>query len=266
MIDMLLYYGDVLLCTIGGLILCGLLSAQFEKLFVRLVGGAGGYKAIMATAIIGTPVHEAGHALMCLIFGHKINEIKLYQPDKKTGTLGYVSHSYNKKNLGQNIGNFFIGLGPIFSGLVVITLILFVCFTDAANDFFQSAFALVKSGDGIFSVIGEIFRLLWHMLTEKGNIIVKIIAFMLMSAIVLHVNLSPADIKNSKSGLATFAIVAGVFTFVTSFLSLSAIAAIRSALHAFATYCFVVFALIYAIEIFVIAVAAIFYAVKRIKK
>ena len=266
MMDMLLYFADVMLCTVGGLILCGLLSALFQKLFVRLVGGAFGYKAIKASAIIGTPIHEAGHALMCLIFGHKIEDVQLYQPNQKTGVLGYVSHSYNKKNLWQNIGNFFIGLGPIFSGLLVITAILFICFTDAVNDFFESAFSLVKSEDTVWSILKEVFALLWHMVTEAGNLFVKIVGFLLMSAIVLHINLSPQDIQNSKTGLAAYAIIAGVFTLVTSFFGASVVSAIRAGLHIFATYCFVVFALIIAIEIFVIALAAIFCACKRITK
>ena len=265
MMDMLLYFADVMLCTVGGLILCGLLSALFQKLFVRLVGGAFGRKAIKASAIIGTPIHEAGHAFMCLLFGHKINKIQLYQPSP-SGSLGYVSHSYNKKNLWQNIGNFFIGLGPIFSGLIVISAILFICFTNAANEFFANAFSLVKSEDTVWSILKEVFALLWHMITEAGNLFVKIVGFLLMSAIVLHINLSPQDIQNSKTGLAAYAIIAGVFTLVTSFFGASVVSAIRAGLHMFATYCFVVFALIIAIEIFVIALAAIFCACKRIIK
>ena len=265
MSKLLLYYADVMLCTVGVLILFGLLSALFQKLFVRLVGGAFGRKAIKASAIIGTPIHEAGHAFMCLLFGHKINKIQLYQPSP-SGSLGYVSHSYNKKNLWQNIGNFFIGLGPIFSGLLVITAILFICFTDAVNDFFESAFALAKSDASVWSIAKEIFYLLWNMITHTGNIIIKILAFLLMGSIVLHINLSPKDIKNSKTGLAAYAIIAGVFTLVTSFFGASVVSAIRAGLHIFATYCFVVFALIIAIEIFVIALAAIFCACKRIIK
>ena len=43
---------------------------------------------------LGTIIHELGHALFCIIFRHKITEMKLFDPDPETGTLGYVQHTY----------------------------------------------------------------------------------------------------------------------------------------------------------------------------
>ena len=48
--------------------------------------------------------------------------MKLFSPEAD-GTLGYVNHAYNPKNLYQRIGNFFIGTGPIWGGLFMILLI-----------------------------------------------------------------------------------------------------------------------------------------------
>lgn len=69
---------------------------------------------------LGTSVHELGHALFCLLFGHKITGMRLFYFDRTEGRLGYVSHSYNKKNIYQRIGNFFIGIGPIILATAVI--------------------------------------------------------------------------------------------------------------------------------------------------
>jgi hypothetical protein len=81
-----------------------------------------GYKAwLILFKLIGTPIHELGHAFFCLIFGHKIEEMRLFQPSPD-GTLGYVNHRYNRKNLYHQIGNFFIGIGPILFGSIVILL------------------------------------------------------------------------------------------------------------------------------------------------
>ena len=75
-------------------------------------------------AWLGVSIHEIGHAIFIFIFRHKIHEIVLFSP-KEDGTLGYVTHSYNKKNPYQNIGNFFIGIGPIIFGSILLYILMY---------------------------------------------------------------------------------------------------------------------------------------------
>jgi len=83
-----------------------------------------GRKGIFVTAWLGTPVHELAHAAMCVVFGHRVTELKLFHPDERTGTLGYCNHAFNKKNPYHVIGNFFIGIAPVISGLTVVYLLM----------------------------------------------------------------------------------------------------------------------------------------------
>jgi hypothetical protein len=101
------------------------LILNFETGFIqtRAVNavGRGWYLGIFGW--LGTVVHELGHAIFCIIFLHKITDMKLFHPDPETGTLGYVKHTYNRTNIYQLAGNFFIGIGPILLGTAVIFLL-----------------------------------------------------------------------------------------------------------------------------------------------
>jgi hypothetical protein len=71
---------------------------------------------------LGTAVHELGHALFCLLFAHRITEIKLFDFAPGDGDLGHVRHAYDRSNPYQLAGNFFIGIGPLLLGTLLIVL------------------------------------------------------------------------------------------------------------------------------------------------
>lgn len=69
---------------------------------------------------LGTIVHEAAHALFCVLFRHRITSITWFDPSARSGALGAVTHTYDRGSLYQRIGNFFIGIGPIIVGSLLI--------------------------------------------------------------------------------------------------------------------------------------------------
>jgi hypothetical protein len=76
---------------------------------------------LAAFAWLGTAVHELGHAAMCLVFRHRITDVRLFDPSLRTGAIGYVEHEWDPDSLYQKIGNFFIGIAPLVLGTGLLT-------------------------------------------------------------------------------------------------------------------------------------------------
>ncbi len=167
---------------------------------------------VVATGWIGTPVHELGHALFCLIFRHKIVEMKLFSPNSTDGTIGYVNHSYDKASIYQRIGNFFIGVGPIIFGAVVLYAALYYLLPNAkevmAGIDAQSkvmAHANQSSFGAIFdSLRGTAIATLDSLFTWSNFSHLLFWVFLYIAVCISsHMELSPPDIKGALSGLIT---------------------------------------------------------------
>lgn len=167
---------------------------------------------VVATGWIGTPVHELGHALFCLIFRHKIVEMKLFSPNSTDGTIGYVNHSYDKASIYQRIGNFFIGVGPIIFGAVVLYAALYYLLPNAkevmAGIDAQSkvmAHANQSSFGAIFdSLKGTAIATLDSLFTWSNFSHLLFWVFLYIAVCISsHMELSPPDIKGALSGLIT---------------------------------------------------------------
>ena len=261
--DFILYYLEILLYTLGLLVICGLVAELLRRLFSYLIGNSLGYKAIIATAWIGTPVHEIGHALMCIIFGHKIVDMKLYQFDRESGTLGYVQHTHNPRNLYQKLGNLFIGMGPIFSGIGVITLVLFLCFPSAFNTFFTQAFGAVSGGD-FTQALSQTWQLPVNMFTGGEEWWMKVIGFIVIFSVTMHVTLSPADIKNSLGGFGLYLLLALAFAGISMIFGVGFVTDVREALQIFALYCGVLYLVFYIFAAAILLLSLIIFILKKV--
>lgn len=196
------------LLFIFGLILY--LLARFTRTtYVKVTGST---LDVFVTGWIGTPIHELGHAILCLIFRHKVTEIKLYSPNNNDGTLGYVNHTYDSKSIYQKVGNFFIGIGPILLGAFVIYWLFYFLVPNSQNVFASlntQSKVLIKGIHGEFNGIWESLYnsvlITFNTLFSKENFsnykfwIFLYIAFCISS----HMELSPADLKGAWRGLLT---------------------------------------------------------------
>ena len=70
----------------------------------------------------GTVVHEGSHVLACLLFGHRVDRVRWFDPRATDGALGSVEHSYDPSSAYQRVGTIAIGLSPLLVGAGVILL------------------------------------------------------------------------------------------------------------------------------------------------
>lgn len=129
-----------------------------------------GYVGRILFSFIGTPVHELSHAFMCILFRHKITDMRLLILDPNSQCAGYVMHQYNKNSIYQNIGNFFIGTAPVFCGFMILSFI------------YKTFMATPKSIS------------FW-------------IALLVCQQIIIHMRCSKEDVMNSFAGALTFVLV-----------------------------------------------------------
>ena len=207
-----------LIALIGIFIGFGLCFGLIQNLNSKLIFSAFGRRGLVITGAIGTIIHESSHLLMAILFRHKIEEVKLFKPfsSKEDNILGYVNHSYNKKSLYQNIGNFFIGIAPLLGGTLVILLLFKLLipsgYKEIKNSIDINLYSRMLSDFNIFEFI--------KLLSNDAILVIKntfanfsistIIFIILMYSISTHMGLSNADLKGSFNGL--------VFIFIVVFI------------------------------------------------
>lgn len=186
----LLNGGQILLVGVLPWILTAWCLNYISELMRRRLAFLGDRTFIYLTAP-GVAVHELGHAAFCVIFGHKIVKLNLFSPEAD-GTLGYVRHQYNPKSLYQRIGNFFIGTGPIWGGLLLLYLVSRLLLS---RDVFASE-------GGFLNSLSSFLKLFFSLKSWTSvSFYIWLYAALTISA---HITLSPPDIKGAKDGFIVF--------------------------------------------------------------
>ena len=209
--------------------LFGLLIAFLNKKFYRLCGRHS-RKVCIATGAIGTPIHELSHALMCVLFLHKIIEIKLFTPDSKDGSLGYVKHSFNKKNFYHRVGSFFIGIAPIVVGCLFLTLLMFLLLGDffSQAQYYNSIFSQTAQNElGVRYAVQAFFNIFVLFFRAALNPLWWVY-FAIGMFVGLHMRLSKADIQGSMTGLLFFVALVFITVLIVGLVSNSALISMTS--------------------------------------
>ncbi|WP_404332930.1 hypothetical protein [Mesobacillus maritimus] len=210
-----------LLSLVGSLIAVGFILGILERYANIYQTKAFGQKGVLLTAWIGTPIHEIGHLLMCFIWGHRVTRVKLLQLNPKNGVLGYVEHQYNQSSMYQQIGLFFIGLGPIFSGIGSLILGMYFLVPGlyaALNNYIFYELNFIEAT--VVEVVVEIFSIMAKSFFTVENFINPLFWLYIVLAICIssHIALSKADVEGASRGLIALFIALIIFNLVASFL------------------------------------------------
>lgn len=198
----------------AGVFIFGLLIHFISQLTFKSLERSFGSRGVYFVAWLGTPIHEMGHALFCIIFLHRIVDIKFFKPDPLTGTLGYVSHTWNKTNPWAVLGNFFIGIGPVLLGCAVLFATFYFLIPDSSRVWDSIIFKVNEIGES--NSIGSN----WAAFQGSSLALVKLIftipnltgwqfwVFVYLSICVAsNIRLSPSDIKGSLSGMGCIILI-----------------------------------------------------------
>lgn len=189
---------------LGIIFIFGFLIGLCHDIFYRNLRHFG-KPVFYATALIGAPIHELSHALFCIIFRHRITSFNPFvlSSDPESPLWAHVGHSWNKRNLYQNVGNFFIGIAPI----LVMSALIFVMTHYLLPEFTQECIALIGSLDSFD------FKQIWFVLSSMITgffsyyyMPIWWLVFILTLMLSLHMSLSQADIKGSLSGIIFFVV------------------------------------------------------------
>jgi hypothetical protein len=211
LIKSMMVSGLQLIAFLGVFVVVGFLIDRMELKRNYWIRSTVGNKGIYATALIGVPVHEMGHALMCVVFGHKVEQIKLVQFGAEDGTMGFVNHSYEPNNMFHRIGLFFIGIAPILMGVLVITLTLFFTLPKTFHKWIEAVSASGEMSD----ILGTAGVLMTSLFSLENLSNPWFYLFMVLSvSIASHMSLSKSDIVGAGSGLISMYVIAVIFNLV----------------------------------------------------
>lgn len=215
-----LCFFQILLYTLGMIIACGLAVELCYQLCFSLMGRRATRMFWLVTGWLGTPIHELGHAITCLLFCHRIEYIRLW-PTKQGNAM--VEHSYNRKNPYAVFGNVWIALGPILTGLAVMVVVLSLVYPSTLGLLWQGVSSPIQTNVAGSALLAHIGSLVQGMCFEQTMPLGwRIVALFAMLSMALHVRLSVADIKGMLRGLPLYACLAAIIAALVAILGESA--------------------------------------------
>lgn len=205
-----------------GLILVALISALARLVSNLALVVIGRYFYLLLFGWLGTAVHETGHALFAMIFGHQITKFQPFSPDPKTGVLGQVQIGYDGNSIYQQIGRFFVGIAPVLFGTAIIFAALLILFQAEMVDLLQQIAGLAgaESAAGpqalFFQTLAYGAAILAFVFSPAHLADWRFYLFLYLTfAIGSSIHLSDSDIKSATEGFIPIVVLVALFNLAT---------------------------------------------------
>ena len=204
---------QLLLLTLAPPIALGLAVWAANRLFCYLVGDGAARPFLLGALALSTLLREVGHMCACLLFFHRIDDIRLLDLHAPDGELGFVEHSYRPRNPVALLGSLFYALFPVIVGLFAVLVILLCCFRGVLGPFFGEVALLGESGAGFSDYARVTFDFLPRLFTARASgVFSAVVGSVLLLAIVSGIHVSPRELADSISGLLLYGVLCLVAT------------------------------------------------------
>ncbi len=229
------YYLQILIFTAALPLGLGLGVYFLYRTFCSLVGQGRGKPILWLLHVILVPMREFAHLVACVVSFHRVHDFCLLNPHDPEGELGFVEHSYNRKNPVAVLGNFLFAVLPAALGLALVALVVSVCFGGVFGELSASVGALVEAEAGFGEYVKLALRFFPSMFKGQGTLGAKIVGSLLLVVISLGVFVSLDDLVGGFSGMLLWGAVLLGFAGVTALLDARTRRLIVTFLRTFAT-------------------------------
>lgn len=230
------YYMQILLFTAAVPLGFGLLVYICNKAFCALVGTGWGRPILLALHALLTPLREFAHLVAAMVTLHRVGDFCLLNLHDPEGEIGFVEHSYNRRNPIAVFGNYLFAILPAALGLVLSMLVVMIFFRGAFTGLSQSTVALVEAEAGFAEYARLAFGFLPAMFRESTtSLLGKAVGTLLLTLLSLGVYVSVEDLMNGLGGLLYYAALAFLFAGVTALFDARARRLILADFRTFAT-------------------------------
>lgn len=105
----------------AALVICAALTLalhKIEQVSSRSLSHHYGWRSVLLTAWLGSAVHEGSHLLLCKLLRLRVVAFQLYEPDPRSGTLGYVHHAVREgRSPWAAASRFSVAISPLLAGV-----------------------------------------------------------------------------------------------------------------------------------------------------